>query len=76
MSSTQTKLLSLTPIIPTLVSLPQTVLTPTDQERAFQEEQMQQRDIRALKNALHRYKEEPPVPENESARFGAVVRRE
>lgn len=27
---------------------------------------MQQRDIRAVKNALYRYKEEPLVPENES----------
>ena len=37
--------------------------TLTDQERAIQEEQMRQRDIRAVKNALFRYKEEPLVPE-------------
>ena len=62
MSSTP---LPLTPIIPTLVGLPQATPTLTDEERALQEEQMQQRDIRAVKNALYRYKEEPLVPEDE-----------
>jgi hypothetical protein len=70
--STSSTPLPLTPIIPTLVGLPQPVPTGatslglTEQEQAFEEEQMRQRDIRAIKNALYRYKEEPLVPENES----------
>jgi hypothetical protein len=47
-----------------LAGLPQPVPNPGLEQE--QEEQMQQRDIRAVKNALYRYKEEPLVPENES----------
>jgi hypothetical protein len=39
--------------------------TRAEQEPAFEEEQMRQRDIRAVQNALYRYKKEPLVPENE-----------
>jgi hypothetical protein len=42
------------------------VPTPPDQERAFQEGQMRQRNIRAVQNAFYRYKEEPLVPENDT----------
>ena len=48
-----------------MVNLPQPAGTLTEQEPAFEEEQMRQRDIRAVQNALYRYKEEPLVPENE-----------
>ena len=49
-----------------LVGLPQPTPTLTEQEQALQEEQVQQHEIRAVQNALYRYKDEPLVPENES----------
>ena len=48
------------------MGLPQPTPTLTEQEQALQEEHVRQQDIRAVKNALYRYKDEPPVPENES----------
>ena len=65
MPSTSSTPLPLPPVIPSLVGLPQPAPTFTDQEQAIQEEQMRQRDIRAVKNALYQYKEEPLVPEHE-----------
>ncbi len=63
-SSRSSTPLSLTPIIPTLVGLPQPAPTLTDEEQAFQEEQTRQHDIRAVRNALYRYKDEPLEPDD------------
>jgi hypothetical protein len=48
------------------VGLPQPAPTLTEQEQALQEEHVRQHEIRAVQNALYRYKNEPLVPENES----------
>jgi hypothetical protein len=45
--------------------LPQPAPTLTDEEQASQEEQMRQHDIRAVRNALYRYKDEPLEPEDD-----------
>ena len=48
------------------MGLPQPAPTLTEQEQTLQEEQARQHEIRAVQNALYRYKDEPLVPENES----------
>ena len=64
-STPSTPLLRLTPIIPTLVGLPQPAPALTDEERASQEEQAKKNDICTVRNALYQYKNEPLVPEDD-----------
>jgi hypothetical protein len=57
---------TLTPILSNLTTLPSpTVSSPTTEaEKAAQEAEDQACDLRTVRNDLHRYKEEPPPPDN------------
>jgi hypothetical protein len=55
-----------TPILSNLTTLPSPTVSSstTEAEKAAQEAEDQARDLRTVRNDLHRYKQEPPPPDN------------